>query len=165
MSSGSESFRGSAALNTLSNGPIISTVNNEIMILKSQSNMEAMVRERNLNVTYSYKTKVSKRNKDLYKESPVEVDFPGMDEQAGASFSVKPVDKEHVILDDFGGGIPAMKVRLNDTVIAPIGKLVVKPTWRFNDFQDIAITVKHYPVSSIASVYRGRVENISSAQR
>lgn len=50
MSSGSESMRGSAALNALSSGPIISTVNNEIMILKSQSNMESMVRLLNLNV-------------------------------------------------------------------------------------------------------------------
>ena len=42
QSSGSESLRGSAALNALTGGPIISTVNNEIMILKSQSVMEAM---------------------------------------------------------------------------------------------------------------------------
>ena len=51
QSSGSESFRGSAALNGLVGGPVISTVNNEIMVLKSQSIMEAMVRELNLNVS------------------------------------------------------------------------------------------------------------------
>ena len=156
-SSGSESLRSSSTLGSLAGGPIVSTINNEIMVLKSQSIMENMVRELNLNVSYSYKTKVSKRNRDLYKESPIEVSFPGLDEQIKASFSVKPVDKEHVILDDFGGDIPAMTVRLNDTVISPIGKIVVKPTWRFGDFYDIAITVNHRPVSTVASIYRGRI--------
>ena len=165
MSSGSESMRGSAALNALSSGPIISTVNNEIMILKSQSNMESMVRLLNLNVAYSYSTKVSKRNKDLYKESPVEVDFLGLDDEVKASFSVKPVDQNHVILDDFGGSIPAMKVRLNDTVISPIGKFVVKPTWRYNDFHNISITVKRRPVSMVASFYRRRVSVIRDNEK
>ena len=63
-SSGSESLRGSATLGSIAGGPIVSTINNEIMVLKSQSLMESMVRELNLNVFYSYKTKVSKRNKD-----------------------------------------------------------------------------------------------------
>ena len=89
--SGSESFRGSTALNAIQGmGPVVSTINNEIMILKSQSNMEAMVRDLNLSVSYSYKTKVSKRNKELYKEAPVEVVFPAIEEEASASFSVKP---------------------------------------------------------------------------
>ena len=158
VASGSESMRGSSALNAIQGmAPVISTVNNEIMILKSQSNMEAMVRALNLNVSYSYKTKISKRNKHLYKESPVEVVFPAMDEQASATFTVKPLDQNHAILDDFGGNIPAMKIRLNDTVISPIGKLVVKPTWRYADFTNVAITVKHRPVSSVAAKYRGRV--------
>ena len=156
-SSGSESLRASAALNALASGPIISTVNNEIMILKSQSIMEAMVRELNLNVAYSYKTKVSKRNTDLYKESPIEVAFPDMDEQVRASFCVKPLDQGHVLLSDFGGDIPAIKARLNDTVISPIGKIVVKPTWRYNDFIDVAVIVNHRSVSSVAATYRGRI--------
>ena len=156
-SSGSESLRASTALGSLGGGPVVSTINNEMMVLTSQSIMESMVRELNLNVSYSYKTKVSKRNKDLYKESPIEVRFPEMDEQAKASFSVRPVDKEHVVLDDFGGDIPAMTVRLNDTVISPVGKVVVKPTWRYGDFYDVAITVNHRPVSTVASIYRGRI--------
>ena len=166
-SSGSESLRASTALGSLGGGPVVSTINNEIMVLKSQSIMESMVRELNLNVNYSYKTKVSKRNKDLYKESPIEVVFPEMDEQAKATFSVKPIDKEHVILDDFGGDIPAMTVRLKDTVISPVGKIIVKPTWRFGDFYDVAITVSHRPVSTVATIYRGRIsvrrDNASNA--
>ena len=165
-SSGSESLRTSSALGSITTGgPIISTINNEIMVLKSQSIMESMVRELNLNVSYSYKTKMSRRNKDLYKESPIEVVFPEMDEQAKAVFSVKPIDKDHVILDDFGSGIPAMTVRLNDTVISPVGKIVVKPTWRFGDFYDIEITVSHRPVSTVAAIYRGRINVRRDSER
>lgn len=157
-SGGSESFRGSSTLNAISGpGLFISTVSNEIMVMKSQSNMENMVRELNLNVVYSYKTRVSRRNKDLYKEAPVEVVFPGMDEQAKATFSLKPIDAEHVLLSDFGGDIPDMNVKLNDTVISPFGRMVVKPTWRYADFMNTTITVTHYSVSYIASVYRSRI--------
>ena len=157
-SAGSESFRGSSTLNAIQGpGLFVSTINNEIMVMRSQANLENMVRRLNLNTMYSYTTKVSKRNKDLYKESPVEVDFPEMDEQAGASFSVKPLDSDFVMLDNFGGNIPAMKVKLNDTVISPVGKLVVKPTWRYSDFINTSITVRHIPLSSMASSYRGRI--------
>ena len=69
---GSESYRGSAPLNLISGpGLVVSTVNNEVMVLRSQKNMENMVRQLNLCVMYSYKTKMSRRNTDLYKDSPV----------------------------------------------------------------------------------------------
>lgn len=157
-SGGSESMRGSSTLNAIQGaGPIVSTINNEIMVMRSAGNMENMVRRLNLNVMYSYNTKMARRNRILYKDGPVEVAFPGMDENAGASFILKPVDEEHVVLEGFGANIPAMKVSLNDTVISPIGKIVVKPTWRYNDFMNIAISVHHYPLSSIAGSYRSRI--------
>ena len=75
-SGGSESFRGSAPINKITGaGLVISTVNNEMMVLRSQRNMENMVRALNLNISYSYKTKVAKKNRNLYKSSPVEVKF------------------------------------------------------------------------------------------
>ena len=95
-SGGSETFRGSSTLNAIQGaGPIVSTINNEIMIMKSQTIMENTVRRLNLNTMYYYTTKVSKRNMVLYKDAPIEVVFPGMDEQAWASFSVKPVYSCH----------------------------------------------------------------------
>ena len=157
-SGGSESFRGSSTLNAIQGaGPIVSTINNEIMVMKSQGNMENMVRNLNLNTMYSYTTKVSRRNTVLYKNGPVEVVFPEMDEQASASFSLKPLSDKEVLLENFGGNIPAMTVQLNDTVISPVGKLVVKPTWRYNDFINTSINVRHLPLSSVAGSYRGRI--------
>ena len=108
-SGGSESFRGSAPINMISGpGLVISTVNNEVMVLKSQTNMENMVRKLNLNTMYTYKTKVSRRNAVLYKDGPVEIFFPEMDEESKASFSLKVLDAGSALLDDFGEGIPVL---------------------------------------------------------
>lgn len=157
-SGGSESFRGSAPINKITGaGLVISTVNNEMMVLRSQRNMENMVRALNLNITYAYKTKVSKRNKNLYKSSPVEVRYLDLDEQSSASFSVTPIDKKYALLDDLGTGIPSMRVALNDTIAAPCGRIVISPTWRYEDFINIAVVVRHVPLSAMASTYRSSV--------
>ena len=105
-SSGSESLRGSTAISAITGqGVAISSVQNEMMVLKSQTNMENMVRQLNLNTMYSYKTKVAKRNKDLYKTSPVEVAFPGMEEETGVSFTVRPLDNNYVMLEDINDSV------------------------------------------------------------
>ena len=157
-SGGSESFRGSAPINMITgSGLVISTVNNEMMVLKSKKNMENMVRALGLNVGYSYKTKVAKRNKNLYKASPVDVKFIDLDEQSSASFSLMPLDDKFVLIDDLGENIPSMEIRLNDTVMSPKGRLVISPTWLYDDFINTEIVVKHIPVSSLAASYRGRI--------
>ena len=157
-SGGSESFRGSAPINTISGpGLVISTVNNEVMVLKSQTSMENMVRKLNLNTMYSYKTRVSRRNTILYKDGPVEVHFPDLDEETDVLFSLKVLDAGNVLLDDFGEGIPSMKVKTNDTVISPVGKLVIIPTWRYADFTGQEIMVRHASLSAVASYYRSRI--------
>ena len=108
---------------------------------------------------------MSRRNRDLYKEAPITVSFPEMDENGGASFSVKPLDQEYVLLDDFGEDIPSMKVRLNDTVISPVGKVVVTPTWKYNDFINNAVVVRHVPLKSVAASYRGRINVSRDSER
>ena len=156
-SGGAESFRGSAVMNAFGDGIVVSSVNNEMMMLRSQTNMENMVRKLNLNTSYSYKTKVAKRNKDLYKTSPVEIDFLELDDQKGVAFTVKPTDQNHVVIEDIAGGIPAMKVKVNDTVATPLGKLVVRPTWLYQDFINVPVTVRHLPLTACASSYRSRI--------
>ncbi|MBQ1758506.1 MAG: polysaccharide biosynthesis tyrosine autokinase [Prevotella sp.] len=100
---------------------------------------------------------MSRRNTVLYKDGPVEVKFPEIDEEANVSFSLKVLDAENVLLDDFGEGIPSMKVRINDTVISPVGRLIVNPTWRYADFTGQEIMVVHAPLSKVASYYRSRI--------
>ena len=80
-SGGSESLRSSALMNEFTGGGVaISSVNNEIIIIKSQTLMENVVRRLNLNTKYSYTTRLAKRNKALYKDSTVEVSFPDANE-------------------------------------------------------------------------------------
>ena len=49
-----------------------STINNEIMILTSKSTIQKAVEDLHLNITYSTKTRIIHREKDLYNTSPVE---------------------------------------------------------------------------------------------
>ena len=158
VASGGSDSRGSTAISAITGqGVAISSVQNEMMVLKSQTNMENMVRQLNLNTMYSYKTKVAKRNKDLYKTSPVEVAFPGMEEEASVSFTVRPIDNNFVMLEDVGGNVPSMKVKLNDTVMIPQGRVVIAPTWIYKDYINTPITVSHRPLSAVAASYRGRI--------
>ncbi|MDO5316803.1 MAG: polysaccharide biosynthesis tyrosine autokinase [bacterium] len=158
VSGGSDTYRGSSAISAITGqGVAISSVQNEMMVLKSQTNMENMVRKLNLNTMYSYKTKIAKRNKDLYKSSPIEVTFPDMEEEASASFMVRPIDNNYVMLEDIGGNVPSMKVKLNDTVMIPQGRMVVTPTWIYKDFINTPIKVNRRPLSAVASSYRGRI--------
>ena len=61
-SGGSESFRTSAVMNEFSGGGLaLSSIMNEIIIIRSQTLMETVVRRLNLNTMYSYTTRLAKR--------------------------------------------------------------------------------------------------------
>ena len=103
-SGGSETLRTSALMNEFaSHGVANSSIFNEMMILRSQRLMEIVVRKLNLNTMYSYTTRLAKRNKALYKDSPIEVSFPDGNEQMSASFVVTPQNDSTVTLSAFQG--------------------------------------------------------------
>ena len=52
-----------------------SNINNEMMILTSKTALLEVVRNLDLNVFYTSKTRIVGRTKDLYGESPIKVDF------------------------------------------------------------------------------------------
>ena len=88
-SGGSESFRSSAIMSQFAgDGVAYSSIPNEIIIMKSQTLMEQVVRKLGLHTSYSYTTRLAKRNKTLYNDSPVEVLFPDAGEQLNASLIV-----------------------------------------------------------------------------
>lgn len=124
--SGSESIRSSSLMNQmLGNEGLVSTINNEIIILKSASLMDSVVRNLGLNVSCSYKTKIAKRNKALYQDSPVSVSFENLDENAYFTFTVTPKDAKHFILSDMSENAPGKVVTLGEKVITPVGEMVV----------------------------------------
>lgn len=127
-SGGSESLRTSAFINEVSgSGVAISSISNEIIIIKSQTLMENVVRRLDLNTMYSYTTRLAKRNKTLYKDSPVEVSFPDANEQMSGTLVVTPKDTATVVLSAFQGNeeLPEMTVHVGDVVNTPVGKVKV----------------------------------------
>lgn len=160
-SGGSESLRSSAFINEVSGvGVAISSISNEMIIIKSQTLMENVVRRLNLNTMYSYSTRIAKRNKLLYNDSPVEVTFPDANEQLSASLNITPVDDATVILSDFQGNteLPKMTVHVGDVVNTPVGKVMVNYTWFYNEgFNGISIHLQRLPVATVASWYRNSV--------
>ena len=147
-SGGSESLRSSALINEFSGqGVALTYISNEMIIIKSQTLMESVVRKLNLNTMYSYNTRLAKRNKVLYKDSPVEVSFPEANEQLSATLIVTPQDTATVILSAFQGNeeLPKMTVHVGDVVNTPVGKVKVEYTWYYNDgFNGISIHVQRF---------------------
>ena len=156
--SGSESIRSSSLMNQmLGNEGLVSTINNEIIILKSASLMDSVVRNLGLNVNYSYKTKVAKRNKALYQDSPVSVTIENLDESAYYSFIVTPKDSKHFLLSDVGKEAQAKEVGLGDTIITPVGEMVISEKWNYNSLIGVPIVVSVVPVSSMSASLRSRL--------
>jgi hypothetical protein len=101
-SGGSESLRSSAVMNEFMGGGVaISSIFNEMMIIQSQTLMERVVRLLDLNTMYSYTTRLAKRNKALYKDSPVEVILPDANDQTSVLFVVTPQDANTAVLSEF----------------------------------------------------------------
>lgn len=154
-SGGSESVRSSAMMTQITGiGVAISSLDNEIIILKSAKLMKRVVRDLDLNKDYLYKSKVARRNSVLYDNSPIEVTFPELDEETYVSFTVTPISKTQAVLSDFGENIPSETVRVGETITTPYGPMVLSAKWNFEGFKDVPIMVRIYPVSAMADRYR-----------
>ena len=160
-SGGSESLRSSAVMNEfMGRGVAVSSIFNEMMIIRSQRLMEIVVRRLDLNTSYTYTTRLAKRNKALYKDSPIEVSFPDANEQLSASFVVTPKDAFSMTLSAFQGRVdlPEMTVNVGDSINTPVGRVVVNYTWFYNEsFNGIPIQVSRQPVALVAEMYRGAI--------
>ena len=155
---GTESIRSSSVMNQmLGNGGVVSTVNNEIIILKSATLMDSVVRKLGLNVNCSYKTKVAKRNKALYQDSPVSFTFENLDENAYYAFTLTPKDSKHCIISDMGNNAQEKEVALGEKIITPIGEMVVSEKWNYNNLIDVPISVNIVPVSAMSASLRQRL--------
>ena len=135
------------------------TLNDEMIILKSETSMLEVARRLNLGMNYRYKTKLVKRVKDLYKDSPILVEMPDMTESEYASFLVT-VGRDSVFTVDIAGKDP-VRGHLGDTVSTSYGRICVQPTWALRDlYFDNPIMVSHANIYDVANAYRGRV-NVS----
>jgi len=122
-----------------------------------------VVEELNLNMVYTAKTRLTKRVKDLYDETPINVQLLDVKDNQSVSLAVVPVDEKMVNvgpLTNLKGSIvgdawETRTVHLGDTVNIPYGRIVVNPTWRYTEgWFGTSISVYHRSVSSVADQYR-----------
>ena len=130
------------------------TLNDEILILKSETAMLEVARRLNLGVTYQYTTKVAKRIKDLYGDVPIDVSFLDLDDTDYASLTV-------TILGDsieLGIGGTVIDGLMGEVLSTPLGRLSVNPTWAMRDsYIGYCIRVTHRDIVDVAATYRNRV--------
>ena len=116
-------------------------VNNEIEALKSPVLMAEVVNRLKLNISYTQTNWIGRKT-DLYTSSPLHATFSDAVGDSRFSFTVEPVDSLSVRLSDFRLGqlegddidldAEPMVCRLLDTVVTPVGRMVLAPTFYFN---------------------------------
>ena len=133
-----------------------SPINNEIMLLSSKTTMTQVVKNLDINTSYIAQTKLMKREKDLYSDSPIRVHFIDNGEGRYLSITVTPLDKKFIRIQNHG--YKPFIARFNDTIPTPDGRIVVEPTWYMTeDYIKIPIKVTNSPAADIAEIYRSRM--------
>ena len=135
----------------------MNAINDEIIVISSETPMLEVAKRLNLGMQYQYKTKLVKRVKDLYKDSPIDVKLPDLKETDYASLEVT-VSQDSTIVVETPGYEP-VKGRLNDTLATNYGRVIVHPTWALRDlYYDNPIMVTHRNIVDVADMYRNRVK-------
>ncbi len=150
---------GMSMLENITNRRIATTmnaINDEIIVLGAEAPMLEVARRLDLGTSYKYQTKIVKRIKDLYRDTPIRVLLPDVEETAYANLNVT-VSRDSSILIQIGEAKP-IKGRLRDTVDTPLGRVIVQPTWGLRDlYFDNPIMVSHRNIYDVAEGYRHRV--------
>ena len=135
----------------------MNAINDEIIVLRSETPMLEVVRRLNLGTSYFYQTKLVKRVRDLYRESPINVQMLDISETDNAT-AVVTVGKDSTFVIEIGEFEP-VKGHLGDTVSTSLGRVSIMPTWALRElFYDNPITVRHSNINSVAESYRNRVD-------
>lgn len=109
-----------------------SNVNNEILIFKSRTLMEEVVRRLSLNIRYSVEQGLKKDV--LYTNSPVWVELPDSLKDKSLSFSVTPIGEDTFRLAGLSDNPEeATMERFGKVIETPAGSLVINKTAAFSD--------------------------------
>ena len=150
---------GASMLESITNRRVATTmnaINDEIIVLRAESPMLEVANRLDLGTTYKYTTKLVKRTRDLYKESPIDVTFPDLKETDYATIEVT-ISKDSSLMVQIGEYEP-IQGRLGDTLSTPLGRIGIQPTWALRElYYDNPITVTHQNINSVAQGLRGRI--------
>ena len=151
---------GESMLDNITNrrlGITLNAVNDEIIIISSETPMLTVCDRLGLDMSYKCQTKLVKRTKDLYKESPIEVKMLDISptDYATAVVTLNP-DSTYVVQI---GEEEFVKGHFRDTISTSYGRMKVTPTWALRElYYDNPITVQHQNIIDIADYFRHKVE-------
>lgn len=133
-------------------------VNNELVSLQSPAVMYDVVKRLHLEVDYS--TEGSFYAQVRYGQNlPVTVSFAGLADNETAALTVEPAQSKGIKLTSFvhnGEKVDGEVIgALNDSLVTPIGKIVIRPAAGYMDWQKSpeSLTVSRSALSSTASRY------------
>lgn len=135
-------------------------VNNELVSLQSPAVMYDVVKRLHLEVDYF--TEGSFYPQVRYGQNlPVTVSFSGLGDNETAALTVEPIQSKGIKLTSFkhnGEKVDGEVVgTLNDSLVTPIGKIVIRPAAAFVDWQKSSepLTVSRSDLSSTVARYSG----------
>ena len=151
---------GQSILDNITNRRVATTmnaINDEIIVLTSETPMLEVTKRLGLATTYKCQTKLVKRVKDLYEDTPVRLNFLDINDNDYATVVIT-IDRDSTFVIEAGEFDP-VKGHLGDTVTTTYGRVAVTPTWSLRElYFDNPITVSHRSVTDVADYYRGRVK-------
>lgn len=154
----------SSAFEDLNMLNIKSNVDNEVLVFKSKRLMTEVARKLRLDVGYQVRRRL--REVELYTQSPITLQFPDATESASLSLKVTPLSDKEVLLSDFPeqedvvskGSV--IKAHLNDTIITPVGRVVVLPTLYYTkEYYNVPLMVKKSNLQQVAQSYNGSLQS------
>lgn len=157
---GDNTLREASVKGMFTNKPLYnSTINNEVMILTSKTTMLRVVENLKLNVSYIAYSKVLKRKKDLYGESPITVSFVDNNDNEYVSLSITPVNNDHIRIQY--GEFNTILAPIDDTIATAAGRIVVNRTWFYTpEYYNTPIIVTHAKTMDMAEYYRHAINVI-----
>lgn len=137
-------------------------VDNEILVFKSVRLMRETARRLHLDISYMVEDGL--RMKELYTQSPVLLSFPEIQEAQSFSLTAKPLSENRVELSRFQmvneDGKQETKediitAELNDTIITPIGPVVVVPSLFYGEkYYNTSIIIDKKTFENVVQYYR-----------
>ena len=150
---------GQSMLENITNRRVATTanaINDEIIVLQSESPMIEVAKRLDIATTYKCQTRLVKRVKDLYNDTPVKLNFMDINENDYATVVIT-LDRDSTFVIE-AGEFPPVKGHLGDTVSTSYGRIAVIPTWALREsYYDTPITVSHRSLNDVANSYRYKV--------
>jgi len=141
-------------------------VDNEMLVFRSIRLMEETARRLHLDIGYVIKEGL--REKELYTQSPILISFLETEEVESFSLIATPISENKVRLSDFyttneGGNLVVeegiITAVLNDTIVTPIGKAVVVPTFYFGEkYMNTSLKVTKSKLEDVVLHYRSALQ-------